>query len=59
MNRYSLRLQSYIHDNRFLSHPYAYLAILLTLPLEFHGGGIKMLIPIIPQELKHIVRLLL
>lgn len=59
MNRYSLRLQTYIHGNRFLSHPYAYLAILLTLPLEFHGGGIKMLIPIIPQELKHIARLLL
>ena len=55
----SEKIQKQIQGHHVLNTPFTYLAVLLTLPLEFHGGGIKMLIPIIPQELKHIVKLLL
>lgn len=55
MNRLSSKIQNAIQRNRFLSNPYTYLIVLLTLPLEFHGGGLKMIFPIIPQEIKHIV----
>ena len=59
LSEISEKIQTQIQKYHVLNSPFAYLAVLLTLPLEFHGGGIKMLIPIIPQELKHIVRLLL
>lgn len=59
LSEISEKIQTQIQRYHVLNTPFTYLAILLTLPLEFHGGGVKMLIPIIPQELKHIVRLLL
>ncbi len=53
LNKCSLKIQNTIRNSLFLSHPITYLVILMTLPLEFHSGGVKMLIPIIPQEVKH------
>lgn len=55
VTRLSQKIQGKIERNVILSHPYTYLAVLLTLPLEFHGGGVKMLIPVIPQEIKHYI----
>ena len=57
LNRCSFKIQNSIQNSAFLSHPFTYLMILLTLPLEFHGGGVNMLLPIIPQEVKHAAKL--
>ena len=55
LTRISMKIQNGIYSNHILSNPYIYIVVLLLLPLEFHGGGVKMILPIIPQELKHIM----